>query len=96
MKADIVYQYKSLINRHLRARIAEYTQLSRNSSIMYHMLKYHGNYRKGDDSDFRVLIINFDYNYERVITEALLIKFMKPSLNVHSDSFNHIKCCLST
>jgi len=100
MKANLVYQYKchkceSLYigetNRHLRTRIAEHTQSSRKSSILDHLVKCHGTQRRVYDNDFRVLISNFDHNYERTITEALLIKFCKPSLNVQSDSSNHIR-----
>ena len=102
IKANLVYQFKchkcealyiGETSRHLRTRIAEHTQSSRNSSILSHIKRCKGNlmdYNK----DFKVILNNFDTNYERIIAEALLIKHYKPCLNVQGDSSNHIKVFL--
>jgi len=99
IKANLVYQFKchkcealyiGETSRHLRTRIAEHTQSSRNSSVLSHIKRCKGNlvdYNK----DFKVILNNFDTNYERIIAEALLIKHHKPCLNVQGDSSNHIK-----
>ena len=100
VQANIVYQFKchkcealyiGETNRHLRTRIAEHTQSSRNSSILNHILNCRDRENIGSDKEFSILCKNFDYYKERIITEALLIKHYKPCLNVQSDSSKNIK-----
>ena len=100
VQANLVYQFKchkceSLYigetNRHLRTRIAEHTQLSRNSSILDHIKKCRNRDKVNYETEFTVLKKNFDTYHERIVTEALLIKHLKPCLNVQSELSNHIK-----
>ena len=94
LKSNLVYQFKchgcenSYIgetNRHLRTRMLEHGQQSRNSSIYGHISKCVHRNKKLDISEFKILNSNFNNYFERVTCEALRIQDLKPSLNVQAE-----------
>lgn len=101
MCSNLVYEYKchgcpatyiGETDRQLRQRIQEHNQISRKSSVLDHKMfcnKRSTNVNRA--SEFKILKNKFGNYKERVICEALLIRDLKPELNVQTDCIKLIK-----
>lgn len=94
IQADLVYKfscsgceaiYVGETQRHLRTRVCEHAQPSRNTHVYQHHNKCIVRATKPNIDEFKILAGSFKSRFQRKCYEALKIIKLKPSINVQRD-----------
>lgn len=101
LRSNVVYKficsscgaaYVGETKRHLRTRIAEHGQKSRNTHVFQHNVNCNGrNSTKPNTKEFQILANNFNGTHHRKTYEALSIIYEKPTINVQLDFTDFIR-----